>query len=465
MPATAVRVLLIEDDDGDADLLRALLAEAPSSGIALERVNRLQAALERLKQGGVNVVLSDLNLPDSSGPGTFTRVREVAPELPIVMITGFDDEAFALEAVRQGVQDYLVKGQVDGRLLVRVIRYAIERKRVERELARLASFPEQSPSPIVEVDRAGRVTYQNPAARAQFPDLETQGAQHPLLAGLTGLVETLKRSGKPSVVRELTIGPHDYEQRLSLVAEGTLMRGYVLDITERKQMDRLKEEFIGNVSHELRTPLSIIKEGISLLLDKIPGPINEQQEKLLRVSRDNMDRLARIINGLLDISKLEAGRVELKRSRMDLREPIRQVIAAFELRATTKGLALNAEVPDEPLPVDADLDKVIQILTNLVGNAMKFTERGGITITAKADGGVVECRVRDTGPGIAPEHLPKMFNRFQQFGRTTGPGEKGTGLGLAITKGLVELHGGTIRVESTVGEGTTFVFTLPRGPA
>ncbi|MBI3332754.1 MAG: HAMP domain-containing histidine kinase, partial [Candidatus Omnitrophica bacterium] len=192
------------------------------------------------------------------------------------------------------------------------------------------------------------------------------------------------------------------------------------------------------------------------------GPINEKQEKVLRVGRDNINRLSRIINSLLDISKIEAGRVELKREEIELADLVQQVALSFEPLLKEKGLELRVQVPAGGLPVYVDSDKMIQIFTNLVGNAAKFTEKGSITISARDQGSEVECRVSDTGIGIAREDLPRVFNRFQQFARKAGAGERGTGLGLAITKGLVELHGGAIRVESESGKGTAFIFTLPK---
>jgi PAS domain S-box-containing protein len=234
-----------------------------------------------------------------------------------------------------------------------------------------------------------------------------------------------------------------------------------LEIAERKRAERLKDEFVSTVSHELRTPLSITKEGISLMLDRVPGALNEKQERILTVAKDSIDRLSRIINNLLDISKLEAGKVDLKRTRVDIAGLMTQVALTFTSKATEKGLALRVNVPEGDLYAYADPDKIVQVLTNLVGNAMKFTTQGAIEITARDKGGDVECLVADTGIGISKEHLPRVFERFQQFRRTVGGGEQGTGLGLAIAKELVELHHGTIRVESELGKGTAFTFTLP----
>lgn len=236
------------------------------------------------------------------------------------------------------------------------------------------------------------------------------------------------------------------------------------EIAERKRVERFKDEVISAISHELRTPLAITKEGISLLLREIPGPINDRQKRILSISTDAIDRLARMVNNLLDTSRLKEGRIVLKRNRIDLAETIRKVAASFEVKVLELRLELKLNLPPGGLPlyVYADPDKVFQVLINLVGNALKYTPKGSIEISAQSRGAEVECVVADTGIGISQENLPKLFQPFQQFSRTEGGGEKGTGLGLAIAKGLVELHHGTIRAESELGVGSRFIFTLPR---
>jgi len=230
-----------------------------------------------------------------------------------------------------------------------------------------------------------------------------------------------------------------------------------------QELDKLKSEFISTVSHELRTPLSITKEGISLVLDRIPGEINQKQERLLITAKDNIDRLARIINSLLDISKIEAGKLELRRDLVNLFDLIKLIVSSFGPKASKKELELITTLPAKgKTEVYADPDKIIQVLTNLVNNALKFTEKGSIEIKVEDEEKILKCSIIDTGVGIAQEDLPKVFSKFQQFGRTEGGGDRGTGLGLSIAKGLVEMHHGEIWVESELGKGAKFIFTLPK---
>jgi len=235
-----------------------------------------------------------------------------------------------------------------------------------------------------------------------------------------------------------------------------------LEIERHIRLEKLKDDLINTVSHELRTPLSITKEAISLVLEQVPGQINDQQAEILGIAKNNVERLARIINSLLDVSKIESGKVKVHREDFDLGGLVRLTAASFETKARDKGIGLNVRLPGETVTAYADEDKVSQILMNLIDNAVKFTGRGSVDISVEDRGSAVECCVRDTGVGISPHELPQVFDKFTQFGRKDGPGEKGTGLGLSIVKGLVELHRGDIRVESDLGRGTTVTLSLPQ---
>lgn len=229
---------------------------------------------------------------------------------------------------------------------------------------------------------------------------------------------------------------------------------------ELTKLDQLKSSFIATVSHELRTPLAIIKEGISLILDKIPGEINKKQLKILDVSLHNIDRLARIINSLLDISKIEAGKVELKKVFVSMSDTIARIASNFENTIKQKGLELRLDIDKSAEKIYADTDRITQVVINLLDNAIKFTDKGYIEISCKDKKDFIECSVADTGVGISREDLLKVFDKFQQFGRVAGAGEKGTGLGLSIAKNIIDMHNGSISVESELGKGTKFTFKL-----
>ncbi|MEE8360017.1 MAG: ATP-binding protein, partial [Candidatus Omnitrophota bacterium] len=232
--------------------------------------------------------------------------------------------------------------------------------------------------------------------------------------------------------------------------------------TELKKLDQLKSDFVSTVSHELRTPLSIIKEGINLILDEITGKINEKQNKYLSIARQNVDRLERIINDLLNISKIESGKMKLKKQSVFISELIKNVTDSFKPKLKETGIKFKLNLPKKDVEIYVDPDRIMQVFVNLIGNALKFTKEGHIEISVEGKGQEIECAISDTGIGIAKEDLPRVFTKFRQFGRQDGPGERGTGLGLVISKGIIEMHKGNIWVDSTLGKGTSFVFTIPK---
>jgi PAS domain S-box-containing protein len=238
------------------------------------------------------------------------------------------------------------------------------------------------------------------------------------------------------------------------------------DITEKKryehrlkELDQMKSAFVSNVSHELRTPLTAIKASADNMLDRLLGDLNEKQAGYITRIKSNSDRLARLINDLLDLSTIEAGKINLRPTNLPMVTLVKEAAESLRPMATEKLIDLKVVCLDPELIAWADRDKVIQVLMNLMGNALKFTPpRGTVTVVVtKNDASWTQISVTDTGPGVPVEEVNKVFARFYQVDRTG----KGTGLGLAISKALVEMHGGKIWVESEVGQGSTFCFTLP----
>jgi signal transduction histidine kinase len=324
---------------------------------------------------------------------------------------------------------------------------------------------------ILIVDSDGKIVFANPAAVELFgsggqpPDGRPFG--FPLSGGRATEISIPSPQG-PARTGEMQVVDIEWQEkpaRLVTVRDVTQRRQaheLRLEVEKHIRLDRLKDDFVNTVSHELRTPLSITKEAISLILEKAIGEINDQQTEILGIAKNNLERLTRIINGLLDVSRIEAGKVELRKEEIDLQALVRDVALAFEGKAREKGLELRLILPAKTITVYADEDKLNQILTNLIDNAVKFTPQGSIEVSVTESPLEIECRVKDTGIGIPPESIPMIFDKFTQFGRKDGPGEKGTGLGLSIVKGLVEVHGGKIHVESELGRGTNLIFTLPK---
>jgi len=236
----------------------------------------------------------------------------------------------------------------------------------------------------------------------------------------------------------------------------------IRDITERKRLEKTKDEFVSTVSHELRTPLTAIKEGIAIVLEGLAGPVNEEQKDFLDTAKKNVDRLSRLINDVLDYQKLQAGRIEFEMKPGDINAVMRDAKQIMEPLVKNKGLVLNLNLAGDLPVVSFDRDKIMQVVINLVNNAIKFTQKGSITVaTSKKYDNAICVSVIDTGAGIKEEDLDKLFQSFSQVGDGKKNMAGGTGLGLAISKVIIQNHGGKIWVESEYGKGSAFYFVFP----
>lgn len=239
---------------------------------------------------------------------------------------------------------------------------------------------------------------------------------------------------------------------------------------ELKKIDAMKSEFVSVASHELRTPLAAIKNSIQLILSGKTGTINENQAKFLSMAERNINRLTNILNDLLSLSRIESGRMAFSFENISFQSILEPTLSSLKPQADGKSITLEGDYPEGLPQVYVDKEKIEQVLVNLIGNAIKFTPEGGkIIVSAKLvseerEGGPakkVVVSVKDTGIGIPQEHLNSIFDKFYQVEGSLQRSAGGTGLGLAITKGLVEAHQGKIWVESEIGKGSTFSFTLP----
>ena len=353
---------MVDDDIVDCRLVEQFLRKSSqATEFTIETVQSLSDCLECLKSRSFDLVLLDLGLPDSSGIETVQKVYGANPNIPIVVSTGLADEQMGLEAIREGAEDYLVKGESLKYMLVRTIRYAIERKQARK-------FKEEAEA---------------------------------------------------------------------------------------------KSQFVSVVSHELRTPLTAMKESVAIILDGEAGKIEDKQRKFLDIVKRNIDRLTRLINDVLDFQKIKSGRMKFDMLENDINEVVREVELTMLASAKGKGLNLVTDC-DRTLPkVRFDRNKIIQVLINLIDNAIKFSQRGCITITTAKSDNTVRVSIQDTGSGIEKEDIPKLFHEFEQLSNVNNRKTGGTGLGLAISLEIVEKHSGKIWAESEPGKGTTFNFVLP----
>lgn len=409
----AINILLVEDNPADADLLEEFLEEADETEWSLVHVERLKDALQLLHEREFDVVLLDLSLPDRQGLSTVVQTHETAPDLPIVVLTGLNDKGIALDALRQGAQDFLVKGKIDSYVLVRAIRYAIERANT---LTRLRHSEEQLQRLNEELER--RVTEQTDELRQKNHALQCEISERQRL---------------------------EEELRHALVKE--------------KELSDLKSRIISVVSHEYRTPLATILSSTELLEHYSHSwQEDKKQRHFLRI-QSSVHHLTRLVNDVLIFSKAEAGKLEFNPVALDLVEFCRELVDELQL---TAGVQHNINFLCVGTHLKACLDESLlrQILTNLLSNALKYSPEGSkVQFELIFGEDILTFRIHDEGIGIPLKDQPHLFDVFY---RSSNVGTiSGTGLGLAIVKRCVDIHKGQITVESEQGVGTMFTVILP----
>ena len=380
-----------------------------------------------------------------------------------------------------------------------VLRDIDERKRVAEYEQIVGSVISNSSEPVLSTDTMGVVRFWNRGAelvfgwtreemvgrsvRELYPE-DRKGELDALVRtlnehGSAPMLETirLKKGGEPIVVQVLASAIRDSEGKvigyLEMMRDMTSVKqAEEAERAKRKleernrqlqQLNQMKSEFVSNVSHELRTPLTSIQGYSSLLLAGELGKMDDRQREYVEIINSETARLAKLINDLLDISRMERGKFRLSPRLFDPREFVES--CSCSSLAEKKGLYVKWNISDDVQQVFCDSARISQVLINLISNAIKFTEKGGVTINIwRKSRGYVQIDVEDTGIGISEEDQKKLFKPFYQAPRPDGQKREGSGLGLAISKEIVRLHGGKIWVESKLGEGTKFSFTLPTGP-
>jgi len=279
----------------------------------------------------------------------------------------------------------------------------------------------------------------------------------PLMAGkeLIGVLNVNNKNNKQ------VFNENDMKTLVTIANQAALLIKNSQEYEKIKRLSEIKSDFVSTVSHELRTPLAAIKESLALLLDGIPGGINKKQEEVLNLAKRNIDRLSRLVTNLLDLSKMEAGKVEMKRDFINITQVLKDIVKSFKGHAGKKSLTLTIHSRVKIKGIWADSDKIHQVLNNLIANAIKYTHDGGrIDVILRKKDRHVEIIVKDTGVGIRKEDISKVFDKYSQVAFEEEDAA-GTGLGLAITKDIVSLHKGNISVESEAGKGSVFTVALP----
>lgn len=464
-----VKALLIEDDPDYTLLMNMYIGEACGHTLRyeLECADSLRAGIDLLARAEFDIVLTDLMLPDSRGLETLAAVQAKAPGLPIVVLTNIDQDAVGLEAIARGAQDFLSKNKVDGLRLRHSLGFALARNRLYRQME---SLVDGSPDGMVIIDSEGMVRYANPAAVTLFgkarEELVGRLFEHQAQPG-RAVELSLPGPGDAPVSAEMRVAEIEwrgYPARLASIRDVTEFKKLEearAEVRERTRMDQMKDQLLSTVAHELRTPLSIIKAIVGTIRDGLAGPLTKDQTELITSADRNVNRLTRLLNNFLDLSRLESRRARVSRRPLDPLDLIREVTEGIRMANRGRPIVFLYDLPDGAPLVHVDADMIAQVLSNLLDNAMRYA-RARVLVRATVEREAVEVSVVDDGPGIPPDKFADLFDKFVQLDRPRGgSGYKGTGLGLAISREIMGINDGKIWAENADGRGACFRFTLP----
>jgi PAS domain S-box-containing protein len=337
----------------------------------------------------------------------------------------------------------------------------VERAQLYEEVAGLSVLTAINPNIIIRMDREGKILYTNPAAKKLVSSLgEGKDIQSLLPSGFLQDVRSIAGSNDVLTGRESKIGDSVYRFIYKALGDGESVFISGEDVSKQKAIDQMKNDFVSMVSHELRTPLTAIKGYVDLMLGGDTGALNPGTREYLEIVANNSVRLLRLINELLDIDRIESGLVELKREPVDLAKVVKRSVAFHQVSIDKKGLSMKTNIQSVP-EVVGDADALGQVVSNLIDNAIKYTPQGVVEVSLGLQDSSILLSVKDSGIGISPQDLPRLFTKFFRSSSAETRSVPGTGLGLSIVKAIVERHKGQIRVQSEPGKGTEFLVSLP----
>lgn len=484
-----MRVLVAEDERFSRQILERVLAKA---GHDVETVEDGAKALESIRKDVPDMLITDWMMPNMDGVELCRRVRsmDLSRYVYIVFLTALTGKKDVTRGLDAGADDYVTK-PFDGTELLARVNAGQRVIRLERSLRegeqRWHRLVESITDGVIVMDENLEVTVMNPSALSILNPVNLDSPrngerlQEMLDVDFNELREQLSKDRDNIVRKEIEIPSGSYQAVISPIRqEGSRSLRLLIslrDVTEEKRLENLKSEFISVISHELRTPLGSIKNAVNLALSSKTGGVNEKKGKLLQMASRNVDRLTRIVNDFLDMSKMEAGKMEMRLEKTSLVEIIDDTISVFALSAAKKSVGLEKEVDSDLPEIMVDADRLSQVLGNLLSNAIKFTPAKGnvwvkaakisrsnpslTTIASLAYQEYILVEVKDTGTGIPAEELGLVFDKFHQVEKSLAEKVPGTGLGLPICKRLIEAHRGRIWVESELGKGSRFLFILP----
>jgi len=449
-----------------------------------------QQAMETLLKNPVDIILLDLKMPVMSGEEVLEKTCSLYPDVPVIIITGHGTIDTAVDCMKNGAYDFITKPfQIDQFLLT--INRAAEKRRLEQqakqfqeenirnlydlnlEKSRLMTIINCMANGVMVNNRSLEVVLHNPALmrlleiseRIERPTPVKKIINNETLISTLELIQSGQAVENAFISHEIKAGKKAlraisapaYGPEREVVGTVTVLE----DITAFKQLDEMKSDFVNMVAHELRGPLTAIRQQNSVVLEGLAGPVQERQHDLLSRGIKKIDTLLELINDLLDMARIEAGKHVQLRIPINVGRIIEETIALMRPRAEEQRITLAFSC-QEMKTIQADPKGIEEIFNNLLTNAINYTPNGGhVSVTCRCMGEYMEIKVSDTGVGIPTSEIPKIFDKFYRVKDSRTRQVMGTGLGLSIVKGIVDAHQGTIDVESIPDKGTTFRILLP----
>jgi signal transduction histidine kinase len=483
----SMKILVADDEKPIRDGCERVLTGKGFNVLAAENG---KIALDILEKEDISILLLDLKMPIMGGEEVLELAGNKYPDIPVVIITGHGTVDTAVECMKKGAYDFITKPFQIEQFLATVNRAAEKRKLEQKarhlqkeniqnlydlnlEKSRLKTIINYMANGVIVTNRNMEVVLYNPAIMRLLETSTEMENPVPAVEIINdaSLIDTLtsilndESSDKECISQEIQSGAYFLRAISAPVLgpdEHVVGAVTVLEnITAFKQLDQMKSDFVNMVAHELRSPLVSIRQLNGVILEGLAGPLGEKQTDYINRGVKKIDALLGLINDLLDVAKLEAGKYVQRLVPTDLGKIIEETVALLEPRAKKQGIELTFSCKDLK-PVRSDPKNMEEIFNNLISNAINYSPEGGkVAVTAQGQGEYLEIKVKDTGVGISKEELPKIFDKFYRVKNPKTRDVMGTGLGLAIVKGVVDAHNGTIDVDSVEDKGTTFRILLP----
>lgn len=450
----------------------------------VEMAENGETGLKMIAEKHYDIILTDLMMPGIGGMEVLAEVREQHPDSVSIVITGFATLEHSIEAMKKGAFDFIPKPFTPDQLRV-VVSKAVKMTRTLQDIAtertRLKTIVNYLAGGVLVTDRSKNIILYNPTLLRMLGYQGDSLNDQPLSAlttdeKLTGIIDgILELNIGEFKVLSAEIGPHEKGEgpsnQLYLRAQAVPFQnrsGEILgsvtiidDITHLKELDEMKSAFVSMVSHEIRSPLSTVLSQIKILMDGLAGELGAKQVDILGKISRKVQGLVELSNELLDLSRIEAGLIVQDRQQVQLMDILESLVEFVQPRAKEKNISLSLKKADLPL-INADIKSMEEVFSNLITNAIIYTPEGGkVDVRGEVKGDFVGISISDTGYGIAPDELPRIFEKFYRAKTEKTRNIVGTGLGLPIVKSIIEAHNGTVKVESEEGVGSTFYVRLP----